>query len=130
MSINPPRRRSAAYRLPGVVALALLGGGGIYTANQAEQEYKATTATTLTPRALLWLHTGDADVVITPGNGKSIRIERDAHWVGKAPGHSMAKRAGGRIDFRDDCPGGIAVPAAVFVFHDDCSVTYRVRVPV
>jgi DUF4097 and DUF4098 domain-containing protein YvlB len=42
----------------------------------------------------------------------------------------MTKRGGGWIDLVDDCPGGIAVPAALFVFHDDCSVTYRVRVPV
>lgn len=130
MSINPPRRRSAAYRLPGVFALALLGGGGIYTANQAEQEFKATTAGSLAPRALLWLHSGRADVVITPGTGKSIRLERDARWVGKAPQHSLTKqRGGGRIDLVDNCPAGIAVPAAIFVFHASCSVTYRVRVP-
>jgi hypothetical protein len=129
MSINPQRRRSAAYRLPGVFALALLGGGGIYTANRAEQEYNATAVTALTPRALLWLHTGSADLVITPGIGKSIRIERDARWVGAAPDHSVAERGGGRIDLLDDCAGGIAVPAALFVFHDDCSITYRVRVP-
>jgi hypothetical protein len=129
MSINPPRRRSAAYRLPGVFVLALLGGGGIYTANRAEQQHRATAATTLTPRALLWLHVGSADVVITHGAGKSIRIVRDARWVGGAPHHSMGQRRGGRIDLVDDCSGGIAVPAALFAFHDDCSVSYRVRVP-
>jgi hypothetical protein len=130
MSINPPRRRSAAYRVPGVVALALLGGGGIFTANQAEQEFKSTTTGSLTPRALLWLHSDRADVVITPGSGKSIRLVRDARWVGKAPEHSLTKlRGSGRIDLADNCPGGIAVPAALFVFHDSCSVTYRLRVP-
>lgn len=129
MSINPPRRRSAAYRLPGVIALGLLGGGGIYTAHRAEQEHRATSVITPSARALLWLHTGSADVVVTPGPGTAIRIERSARWVGSLrPSHSVTEGSG-RIDLGDDCPSGISVPAAVFTFHDDCSITYRVKVP-
>jgi hypothetical protein len=89
MSSNPPRRRSAAYRLPGVFALALIGGGGIYTANRAEQNFSARAATSRPAPELLRLHSISADVQIVPGTGKRVRIEWQADWVGRRPTHSI-----------------------------------------
>jgi len=129
MSINPLRSRSAAYRIPGVCALALLGGAGIWTAHRAAHEYTAVTVSTATPRALLALHTGDADIKVSPGSGASIRIERHARWVGERPTHTTTERADGTIDLEDQCPGGLLAPAAIFTFHDDCSISYEVTVP-
>jgi putative adhesin len=130
MSITPPRGRSAAYRLPGVALLALLGGGGILTAHQAEREHHSTTVITPSPRPLLWLHTGGADVDVAPGPGRSIRIERHARWGGRdRPSHAAAGDSGGGIVLDDGCPSGFSVPAAVFTFHDACRISYRVMVP-
>ena len=129
MSITSSRSRSAAYRIPGVCVLAVLGGAGIWAANRAEHEYTSTSVITATPRALLSLHTGSADLVISPGPGSAIRIERRARWIGERPTHVMTERTDGRIDLQDGCPGGLTVPAALFSFHDDCSITYDVQVP-
>jgi hypothetical protein len=129
MSINSPRSRSAAYRIPGVCALALLGGAGIWSANRAEHEYTSAAVITKAPRALLSLHTGSADVKVSPGTGTAIRIERRSRWIGERPTHSMTERADGQIVLDDHCPGGISVPVALFSFHDGCSITYEVQVP-
>jgi hypothetical protein len=128
MSIDTPRGRSAAYRLPGVFALALLGGGGIWTANRAEQDHRSSTVFRPAPRKLLWLHTGSADIVISAGSGAGIRIERRARWVGSRPTPSFSDR-GGRIDLQDDCHAAIGLAASIFAFHDPCSVTYRITIP-
>lgn len=128
MSINPPRRRSAAYRIPGVCALALLGGAGIWAAHRSEHEFTSTSVITPTPRALLSLQTGSADLDVSGWTGTSIRIERRVHWIGEQPTHSV-RELNGRLVLDDDCGGGISVPAAVFSFHDSCSISYRVRVP-
>jgi hypothetical protein len=129
MSIDTPRGRSAAYRLPGVVALALLGGGGIWTAHRAERDHRSSSVFTPTARKLLWLHAGSADIVISPGAGSRIRIERRARWVGSRPTPSYHD-SGGRIDLQDDCHSSIGLAASMFAFHDPCSVTYRITVPV
>jgi hypothetical protein len=128
MSIDTPRGRSAAYRLPGVFALALLGGGGVWTAHRAEQDHRSSSVFTPTARKLLWLHTGSADIVISPGAGSGIRIERRARWVGSRPTPSY-RDSGGRIDLQDDCHSSIGLAASMFAFHDPCSVTYRITVP-
>ena len=128
MSIDTPRGRSAAYRLPGVLALALLGGGGIWTAHRAEQDHRSSSVFTPAARKLLWLHAGSADIVVTPGAGAGIRIEREARWVGSRPAAGYSD-SGGRIELRDDCGSAIGVAASMFAFHDPCSVTYRVTVP-
>lgn len=129
MSIDTPRGRSAAYRLPGVLVLALLGGGGIWTANRAEQDHRSSTVFHPAPRTLLWLHSGSADIIISPGSGAGIRIERRARWVGSRPTPTFSDRAG-RIDLHDDCHAAIGFAASMFAFHDPCSVTYRITVPV
>jgi hypothetical protein len=128
MSITSPRSRSAAYRIPGVCVLAVLGGAGLWAANRAEHEYTSTSVITPTPRALLSIETGGADVNISPGSGAGIRIERHARWIGERPTHATTER-GGRIVLDDSCPGGLTVPAALFSFHDDCTITYDVQVP-
>jgi hypothetical protein len=128
MSINPPRRRSAAYRIPGVCALALLGGAGIWAAHRSEHEFTATSVITPSPRALLSLQTGSADLDVSGWTGTSIRIERRVHWIGERPTHSV-RELNGRLQLDDDCGGGIFVPVAMFSFHDSCSISYRVKVP-
>jgi hypothetical protein len=128
MSINPTRGRSAAYRLPGVFALALLGGGGILTAHRAEQDHRSTSVYTPAARTLLWLHAGSADIVVSRGRGTRIRIERDARWIGSRPVPEF-KDDGTRIDFGDSCHDVVDMAASMFAFHSPCSVTYRVEVP-
>jgi Putative adhesin len=128
MSIKPPSGRSAAYRLPGVFALALLGGGGIWTAHRAEQDHRSTSVFTPAARTLLWLHAGSADIVVSRGTGKGIRIERDARWVGSRPTPAF-KDDGRKIDFDDSCHDVVDMAASMFAFHDPCAVTYRVKVP-
>ncbi len=129
MSINPPRRRSAAYRIPGVLALALLGGVGIWAANRSEHEFTATSVTTASPRALLSMNVGGADLVVSRGTGTSIRIEQRMRWIGDRPARSLIESDDGQIVLEDDCPGSVAIPVAMFSFNDDCSITYRVQVP-
>jgi hypothetical protein len=128
MSIDTPRGRSAAYRLPGVLALAVLGGGGIWTAHRAEQDHRSSSVFTPAARKLLWIDAGSADIVISPGSGPGIRIERRARWVGSRP-RPHYRDHDGRIDVRDDCPSVFGVAVSLFAFHDPCSVTYRITVP-
>ena len=128
MSSISPRGRSAAYRIPGVFALALLGGGGILTAHRAEQDHRSSSVFTPAARKLLWLHAGSADIVVSRGTGKGIRIERDARWVGSRPAPAF-RDDGTKIDFDDTCHDVVDMAASMFAFHTPCSVTYRVRVP-
>ena len=129
MNINPPRRRSAAYRIPGLVVLALLGGVGIWAAHRSEHEFTETSVTTASPRTLLSLNAGGADLVVSRGTGTSIRIEQRVRWIGDRPTRSIIEGDDGQIVLEDDCPGGVSVAAAMFSFDDDCSITYRVQVP-
>jgi hypothetical protein len=128
MNIKPTNGRSAAYRVPGVVALALLGGGGIWTAHRAEQDHRSTSVFTPAARNLLWLRAGSADIIVSRGTGKGIRIQRDARWVGSRPTPAF-KDDGTRIDFDDTCHGVVDTAASMFAFHTPCAVTYRVKVP-
>jgi hypothetical protein len=128
MNSDSPRGRSAAYRVPGVLALALLGGGGIWTAHRAEQDHRSRSSFSPAARRLLWLHAGSADLVVSPGAGTAIRIERDARWVGSRPVPAF-KDDGKRIDFDDSCHDAVDTVASMFAFHSPCSVTYRVKVP-
>jgi hypothetical protein len=128
MSINSTRGRSAAYRLPGVFALALLGGGGIWTAHRAEQDHRSTSVFAPAARTLLWLHAGSADIVVSQGGGPGIRIERHARWVGSRPTPAYTDD-GTRIEFDDTCHGVIDMATSMFAFHTPCAVTYRVTVP-
>lgn len=126
MSISP------AYRLPGVALLAVLGGAGVYAAHDAEQVFRQTsTRTVAAPGQTLVLLTHDADVKITSGTGRNIRIERRARWVGQKPSDSMRVSPGSseRIELRDGCPGGVGSATAVFAFDSACSVSYEVQVP-
>jgi hypothetical protein len=128
MSMTPQRRRSAAYRLPGVFALALLGGGGIYTAHQAEQTFSERSATSRPAPELLRLHSTNADVQIVPGSGKRIQIEWRADWVGGRPSHFL-RTSGGVIDLGGSCRGGLTHVTGLFAFQSPCSIRYRIAVP-
>jgi hypothetical protein len=128
-----PMSRSAVYRLPGVVALAALGGGGVYAAHQAEQQFHETSDMRLAaPRQTLLLLTHSGDVEIAPGPGRAIHIVRRAHWVGSKPTHAVDVRPGSseRVELTDHCPGGVESATALFAFHTACGVSYRVSVPV
>ena len=123
---------SAAYRLPGIALLAVLGGAGVYTAHHAEQNFHETSTTTLAaPKQTLVLVPHDADLEIVPGTAPGLRIERRARWVGKKPSHSLKFSPGSseRIELLDGCPGGLRSASAVFAFHSACSVSYRLQVP-
>jgi hypothetical protein len=132
MSNPPTAGRSAAYRIPGVVALALLGGGGIYAAHRAEQDFHEQSELSLAaPKRTLLLLSHDADVEISTGTGKRIHIVRRAHWVGSKPSHSVHVATGSseRVELADGCPGGVRSAAALFSFHSACGVSYRISVP-
>jgi hypothetical protein len=128
MSITPPRGRSAAYRLPGVLALAALGGGGIYTANRAEQTFSERSSTSRAAPQLLRLHSTNADVQIVPGNGKAVAIQYRADWVGGRPSHFL-RTSGGVIELGGACHGALTHVTGLFAFRNPCSIRYRITVP-
>jgi hypothetical protein len=128
MSITPPRGRSAAYRLPGVLALAALGGGGIYTANRAEQTFSERSSTFRAAPQLLRLHSTNADVQIVPGKGKVVAIQWRADWVGGRPSHFL-RTSGGVIELGGACHGALQHVTGLFAFRDPCSIRYHIEVP-
>ncbi len=125
MSMTPPRRTPAAYRLPGVFALALLGGAGIYTAHRAEQTFSERSATSRLAPELLRLHSTSADVQIVPGTGRRIQIEWQADWVGGRPSHFL-RTSDGVIDLGGSCRGGLTHVTGLFAFQNPCSIRYRI----
>jgi hypothetical protein len=128
MSITPPRGQSAAYRLPGVLALAALGGGGIYTAHRAEQTFSARSATSRAAPALLRLRSTSADIQLVPGTGKRIGIEWRADWVGGRPSHFL-RTSNGVIELGGSCRGALTHVTGLFAFQNPCSIRYRIAVP-
>jgi hypothetical protein len=128
MSLTPPRARSAAYRVPGVLALAALGGGGIYTANRAEQTFSERSSTSRAAPHLLRLHSSNADIQIVPGSGKRIAIQWRADWVGGRPSHFL-RTSNGVIELGGSCRGGFTQATGLFSFHLPCSIRYRIAVP-
>jgi hypothetical protein len=129
MSIDHPRRPSAAYRVPGVIALALLGGGGVLAAHRAEQRFSDSSYVyrSSAPK-MLQLHSSSADVEIVPGTGRLVRIQWRAEWVGKRPSHSLTKQDG-VLRLGSSCAGGLSSVTGLFTFDVPCSAHYRVEVP-
>jgi hypothetical protein len=128
MSITPPRGRSAAYRLPGVIALAALGGGGIYTANRAEHTFSERSTTSRAAPPLLRLHSTSADIQIVAGARKDIGIQWRADWVGGRPSHFL-RTADGVIELGGSCRGRFTHVTGLFAFRNPCSIRYRIEVP-
>jgi len=128
MSMPPPPRRSAAYRLPGVFALALVGGAGILTAHRAEQTFSDRATTSRPAPELLRLHSSSADIELVPGSGRRIQIEWKADWVGGRPSHFL-RTSGGVIELGGSCRGGLTHVTGLFAFQSPCSIRYRISVP-
>jgi Putative adhesin len=129
MSSNLPRGRSAAYRLPGVVALGLLGGGGVYAAHHAERGYHDSSYVLAeTAPKVLRLLGGNADVEIVPVAGGSVRIQWRAEWVGRRPSHHVRVR-NGVVELAGQCGDGLTHVTGLFAFRVPCSTHYRVEVP-
>lgn len=129
MSSNPPRGRSAAYRLPGIVAVGLLGGGGVYAAHHAERGYRESSyVLSETAPKVLRLHGDNADVEIVPVADATVRIQWRADWVGRRPSHHVRVR-NGVVELAGHCGDGLTHVTGLFAFRVPCSTRYRVDVP-
>ena len=128
MSITSPSGRSAAYRLPGVALLALVGGGGVYAAHHAERRHHATANVYEGSPALLQIQADSADVEVVPASGGTVRIQWRADWVGKRPAHRVHVRSG-VVGLTGSCADALTQFTGLFAFDIPCSVHYRVAVP-